>query len=633
MARRALVRQNSPEIETSFWLKLNNQLPDTRTQLRWHWGLLAAAAVTLLSLLPQIDLWFARGAHFSGEYAYIDTDEVAYSAYVNALVDGRPRRNDPYTGRDDRKDAPQPESLFSIQFIPAYTVALPARLLGLSTATTFIVLIALAAFASSCVIFRLIWEVTGRERLAAVGSLFVLSLGTLAAAQGAVRSLFGGLPAYDNLPFLRRYLPAMPFAFFFLLCIYAWRILNRKEGRNGYVTSICAGLCFALLVFSYFYLWTAAAAWLACLAVLLLIVKPDNWRRDLKHFGIIASFAAASLAPYFMLLANRSQTMDKVQALTLSRAPDLFRSPEWIGFACLLALAAGARRGLIKWKDKQTLFAASLALTPALVFNQQIITGRSLQPIHYEQFIANYVSLLAVVLTVGLLCWRGRAALSRRTANLILASVALASFGWGVFELRSPREIFLEHNRLRDEALPAIKRLKELAQEESQGTNAPDRFQTVFSTDDFLSESLPTHTPLGVLWARHMYVFSGVSWEENKERFFNQLYFIGVDEERFSTLIREDFQFLLTLFGWERANYNLTVNPRPVTDEEIRAEVVNYTNYLATFDRSKAVRPLLSYLVTPTDNAPDFSNLDLWYERDAGERVGKFVIYRLRIRP
>ena len=85
----------------------------------------------LLALWPQINMWIARGQNWQGSYVAVQGDEVAYSAYLNALIDGRPRRNDPYTGRDDSRPANRlPESLFSIQFIPAYAIALPARLLG-----------------------------------------------------------------------------------------------------------------------------------------------------------------------------------------------------------------------------------------------------------------------------------------------------------------------------------------------------------------------------------------------------------------------------------------------------------------------------------------------------------------------
>src|SRR2546427_8226270 len=102
----------------------------------------ATLAITLLALYPQINLWLGRGGNWHGSYVLIQGDEDAYSAYINALIDGRPRRNDPHTGRDDAPGKPQSESLFSIQFLPAYAIAIPARLFHVSTSTAFVVLIA-----------------------------------------------------------------------------------------------------------------------------------------------------------------------------------------------------------------------------------------------------------------------------------------------------------------------------------------------------------------------------------------------------------------------------------------------------------------------------------------------------------
>src|SRR3989454_5349330 len=106
-----------------------------RTRIEWKWGVLAALAMTFIGLYPQINLWLARGTQWQGSYVLTQGDEIAYSAYVNALIDGRPRRNDPFNGRDDLPGKPTYESLFSIQFLPAYAITLPARLLGLSTDT------------------------------------------------------------------------------------------------------------------------------------------------------------------------------------------------------------------------------------------------------------------------------------------------------------------------------------------------------------------------------------------------------------------------------------------------------------------------------------------------------------------
>src|SRR2546423_15668941 len=84
----------------------------------------------LLALFPQFNLWAMRGKDWNGAYAYNDIDEVAYAAYLQALIDGRPRRNDPYTGHDDVPSAQQPELLFSIQFILPYAMAVAVRPLG-----------------------------------------------------------------------------------------------------------------------------------------------------------------------------------------------------------------------------------------------------------------------------------------------------------------------------------------------------------------------------------------------------------------------------------------------------------------------------------------------------------------------
>ena len=41
----------------------------------------------------------ARGAEWHGAYALVDGDEFLYSAYINALIENRPRRNDPELAR------------------------------------------------------------------------------------------------------------------------------------------------------------------------------------------------------------------------------------------------------------------------------------------------------------------------------------------------------------------------------------------------------------------------------------------------------------------------------------------------------------------------------------------------------
>lgn len=589
-----------------------------------------------LALYPQLALWLKPDREWQGAYAYYDIDEEAYSAYLNSLIEGRPRRNDPYTGREDRPGASLHESLFSIQFIPAYAVAIPARVLGLSASTAFIALAFIIPLASALAVFRLLLAVTDDERVAATGVIVALSMGTLASWQGAVQALFSGEAAYIYLPFLRRYVPGVPFPLFFILCGLVWRMFTTKSPRAARLAALLAGLVFSILVFSYFYLWTAAAAWLACLSVLWLVGRPEGWRRDAKSLAIVGGIGCVALLLYALMLARRAPTMDAVQALSLSHMPDLLRMTELIGVSVCALLAWGVRRGAIRWRDRVVLFTASLALVPFAVFNQQIITGRSLQPFHYEQFIVTHVVLLSLVLAAWLV-WRGRAgeeagASGRRIPALVLLIVVLVAFGWGVVEARVATGILRDYNVLRDDAMPVARRLAELARDSEARAPGRER-ERVLSTHVVHADNLPTLAPQSVLWALHMRVFSGVTLAENKERFYQQLYYSGIGERRFLEAMSEySFEYRIGLFGQERINRTLTADLKPITAEEIRYELGLYLDYVASFDRERAARWPLSYVIAWGADHPDFANLDRWYERDEGERIGNFILYRVRLR-
>src|SRR5438034_3198210 len=173
---------------------------------RWKWGALAAAAMTLLSLVPQFHLWILRGREWNGAYVSPQRDEPLYSAYTNALIEGRARKNDPSGGSDNTLVTPLPESIFSIHFVPAYMIALPARIFGMSASKTFIILIAVAAFFAAVSIFWLLNSITADHDVAAAGTLFVLCFGCIVGRYGIFNTFFDiGIPA---LHFLRRYQPA-----------------------------------------------------------------------------------------------------------------------------------------------------------------------------------------------------------------------------------------------------------------------------------------------------------------------------------------------------------------------------------------------------------------------------------------
>lgn len=605
---------------------------------RWRLGIFAAIAFTLLALYPQFALILQRGKDWNGSYAYFSQDEIAYSAYVNALIDGRPRRNDPYTGRDDSPGAqPQPESLFSIQFIPAYLIALPARAFNLTASTTFILLTGIVAFASMLALLWLIKLVTGDDSFAAAGALVVLCLGTFAILYAPLRMLLGldTTFTYEYFPFLRRYVPAVPFPFFFIFCALVWRALNDEKERAHWRWALAAGAVFALLVFSYFYLWTAAAAWLVCLAVLWLIARPEEYGKAIRPLVIIALLAVAALVPYFLLLSNRAPTMDTVQLLALSHAPDFSRSSIKLGLIVCATLIYAAWRGHLNWRTPPVLFAASFALAPLIVFNQQVITGRSLQPLHYELYITKYMALLALALAIWLILRGRRTSVWAKIPSRALALIVFVALGWGIIEtvVETKRHIWASLDR--DEVMPVARRLAELARVQSQ-TDGPQSIVLYLNLDH--ADISPVIAPQGVLWSPHVPAFSGVTLEENRERIYQYLYYTGedltkIDEKQMEALDYRKRYLIHSLIEWGHNDPAWTVNWKEITPQEVREALRGYADYAASFSRERASSPTLAYVVTTTEAAPDLSNIDRWYERDAGERIGLFTLYRVRLRP
>ncbi|MGB2912138.1 MAG: hypothetical protein WBB81_01165, partial [Pyrinomonadaceae bacterium] len=204
-------------------------------KLRWRFGIIAGLFLAVFSLYPQLKMVYLRGAEWNGHYAYNDVDEVAYASYLKALIDGRPRKNDPYTGRDDSPDNPQPESLFSIQFAGPYTIAVPARILGIPATWAMTISGAVVAFLTALAIFWLIGMLTRDSLFAMAGSLIVLAGGALFAGEGAVGEVVGGGFSYPYFPGFRRYIPAMAFPAFFALIALVWKMIGRvnEEGSKG----------------------------------------------------------------------------------------------------------------------------------------------------------------------------------------------------------------------------------------------------------------------------------------------------------------------------------------------------------------------------------------------------------------
>ena len=615
-------------------------------KLQWRFGVVAGIFLAIFCLYPQMKMLYLRGGEWNGHYAYNDIDEVAYASYVRALIDGRPRKNDPYTGRDQTPETPQPESLFSIQFAAPYTIAIPARIFGVGTPWAMTLAGGIAGFLAALAAFWFLGRLTGDPWFAMVGALGTFALGALAAGEGALPEiLFDGF-SYPYFPGFRRYIPALAMPAFFGMVGFVWMYLSAGQRETSDpeekgLPPACAGgsalksrlvygggatLCFAYCVYSYFYIWTTAAAFLGCLVIVWVMERPATFWRDIKALALLGIAWMLVLVPYAYLLSQRAESMDHVQLLVRTRMPDLNRVPEWIALATLFLLVFGMIKKIISIREPAVLFAVALALVPFAVFNQQVITGRSLQPIHYQVFIGNYVAVLALAVAVGLL-WRRKLGQGRTAPKIICAAAMLLVAGWGFVECHYTVRVLDDANVARDEALPVARRLEELA------VNEPDAHRsTVLSYDWLIADDMPSVAPQNILWARHQHVFAGLSWDESKERYYQQLYYQNVDETGLDYMLKNDFVSQIALFGWGRHTDRLSTNSKPLTFGEIAEEVKRYGVYRRNFGIQQASRPLIKYVIVPAPGRVDTSRLEIWYELVEGEQIGRHILYKARLK-
>jgi hypothetical protein len=76
----------------------------------------------------------------------------------------------------------------------------------------------------------------------------------------------------------------------------------------------------------------------------------------------------------------------------------------------------------------------------------------------------------------------------------------------------------------------------------------------------------------------------------------------------------------------------LTSEYQPLTESEIAEEVRNYAEFCANYNLEKAARNKISYVVVDADYNQDFSNLNHWYDRGESERLGRFLLYRVKLK-
>jgi hypothetical protein len=348
--------------------------------------------------------------------------------------------------------------------------------------------------------------------------------------------------------------------------------------------------------------------------------------------AILGGTALLALPPYVYLLLHRAHTLDETQTLISTHRPDLFRLPEIIGAFIVVLLVASVRRGRVEGRKAAVIFAASFALLPFVLFNQQVVTGRSMQPFHFQNFIANYAVLIGLVILVG--------NFSRPVSSRALLWLAVLSLVWGGIEVDLPTRARSPSDNVNDQMIPVLLRLKALAQQDGTLLGLRREGKTpalVFSPHIEVLRFLPTWTAQGTVIGLGGLDFGSASQEERKV--YAYLYYCGVDTRRLVELLYDrtndafmNYYTRSAIFGHERVLPNLSSHSRPIEDVDIEQQVRVYEAYVTSFSREEAVKHPISYVIVLSQSGFDFSRIDRWYEHDAAEHIGDYDLYKVKLR-
>lgn len=357
------------------------------------WAILLAFLVGIIVAFPQFYFPYDHSETYQGIYIANSDSEYYYLNRVQEVRDGNPSLNSAHfkDGKDDPYLFPPLDEILTAYLGKTFFLDLNSTILFARFLFPFLGFLAVYGF-----VFLL-----SKEKLTAISAATAVCLAKSLLSQGALIALLKGEASVTTFLDLGRPVhPQVDFLFFFSFLLFFWlffdtsaRLSIKKQWIWGAISALILGSSF----YAYPYTWSFLYVFLGVLCLILLFQK--KWQ-DLKRIILLAlggifialpffvNFYAATLYPSFEEIVFRSRLLETHQIIFGFLVPSMF----------IIFLLFFPR----KWREPY-IFSLALFVTPFIVLNQRLITGKDFSSGHYHW---NYHQPLAVVFLIIILFYQ-----------------------------------------------------------------------------------------------------------------------------------------------------------------------------------------------------------------------------------
>ncbi len=374
-----------------------------------------AVLVSIIVAFPQI---YFRIEHIDdGIYQGIELlPDSPRSALTREVMDGHPRVANVYY--KDGKDGP-----YLWQPLQPMVVAYMGKIFSLDINDTLL----LSRFVLTFFTFLLIYFFTflfSRDKFIALCGSSVLLLADSLLSYAGVYKILHGVSPDSFLRIASPVNPAMIFIPFFAFLITFWLFYKKGDWRFGVASAIILGLNF----YNYFYSWTWLYSFGGILVLSLLFRR--KWHEATRLSSVFIGGLVIAI-PYFINLHKVSLYPTYAEA-SARFGVVLSHAPTFVGFTVILALVIFLL-GFPKEDKEKFFFGLALLLTPFITQNQQILTGKILQPAHYHWFYSKPLAFIFVLIVFFHLLNRWGPSLYNSYKKPLAAIIIVVSVFTGIF--------------------------------------------------------------------------------------------------------------------------------------------------------------------------------------------------------